>query len=62
MGIHSPPYDVSEHVFLVRCAWCDRMKTRKGWMLVPDVDNSNPVSHGICPQCFKRLRSRGSSV
>jgi hypothetical protein len=52
----------SAHELLVRCAWCERIKTGDEWVDVAEVqamrltpDAPEHHSHGICPDCFAKL-------
>jgi len=47
---------------LIRCAWCERIKTGDEWADVAEVqamrltrDPAERHSHGICPDCFAKL-------
>jgi hypothetical protein len=47
---------------LVRCAWCERIKTGDEWVDVAEVramrltpEAPEHHSHGICPDCFAKL-------
>jgi hypothetical protein len=52
----------SGHELLVRCAWCERIKTGDEWADAAEVqamrltrDAAERHSHGICPDCFAKL-------
>jgi hypothetical protein len=57
-------------VFLVRCAWCDRFEVEGEWLHLHAIGRGQQqiasslrdrVTHGICPDCIRRLREAGLS-
>jgi hypothetical protein len=48
----------SDSELVVRCAWCERIKTGDEWAEVPEVQAmrlKRHHTHSICPDCFAKL-------
>ena len=55
---------------LLRCAWCEKLRVGAEWLRL-DATGSGQVriaeelvrvsSHGICPECFDRVRSEADA-
>ena len=57
----------SSERYLVRCAWCERIKVGDGFLTVDpalarDVADHERTSHGICPDCFRRVTDRAAAA
>jgi hypothetical protein len=49
-----------DQVLLLRCAWCERIKSGDTWIAstevpVDEVREDTPLTHGICPDCHAKL-------
>lgn len=49
-------------VAIIRCAWCDRFKVGREWLLLEAIGGGQQhirasllrgASHGICPDCYR---------
>ncbi|GEM_PF-1870654 len=39
------------------CPWCNKIYTISKWKV--ERNKKIGVSHGICPQCYKKMRKKG---